>query len=97
MVHKIEIQETSYYTANILVHIMQQIQGQTVNDGELVLTTIKKLTTEESARCVCDGLGDLMRLWLEHPTVDMDQTLDAIKAYMWKQRVYASDHEEEEE
>ena len=95
MVNKIDIQETSYYTANILAHIMHQIQGQTVSDGELVLTTIKKLTTEESAKCVCEGMGDVMRLWLEHPNVDMDETLDVIKAYMWKRRNYASDHEEE--
>jgi hypothetical protein len=77
-------------TGSMILEQLLKFIKRPVNRAGPTLRAIQKLSSDMNAGSICESLGDIMRLWMQCPTVNMDETLDLVKNYMWTQRNYAS-------
>ena len=91
LVNRIDILPQNETCGMILEQLLKYIK-RPVQRAAPMLEAIQKLSVSNAA-AICESLGDIMRLWMECPTVNMDETLDVVKNYMWAQRNYASERE----
>ena len=92
LVNKIADLPANETRSMILEQLLKHIK-RPVGHAKETLMAIQALASDANAGAICESLGDIMRLWMESPAVNMDETLDLVKAYMWKQRNYVSETE----
>jgi hypothetical protein len=92
LVNAIEVLPKNETCTLILEQLLKHIK-RPMRRVRPTLLAIQALSCDRNAGTVCESLGDIVRLWMQCPVVNMDETMDLVKNYMWTQRNYASETE----